>query len=148
MDAYNGTQTVTAYGPSCPQQSITLPIVSGLVQEAIDVILNGIYQVILPSSEDCEFYLVQRTRFPDTDEIGLQGLSINVIVPAGTQPGAKLTVAVVSTVDYHMCRHCIKPKLHPCSGFSEVRRGYSKRNNRRLTLWELEGGFELGGTAM
>ena len=148
MDAYNGTQTVTAYGPSCPQQSITLPIVSGLVQEAIDVILNGIYQVILPSDEDCEFYLVRRTRFPDTNEIGLEGLSINVIVPAGTQPGAKLPVAVVSTVDYHMCRHCIKPKLHPCSGFSEVRRGYSKRNNRRLTLWELEGGFELGGTAM
>ena len=103
MDPYNGTQTVASFGPACPQQSVTLPIVSGLVQEAIDFILNGIYQVITPSSEDCEFCLTRRVRLPDTDGIELEGLSVNVVVPTGTKPGANLPVAVVSTIiDYHM----------------------------------------------
>ncbi|PIL35136.1 hypothetical protein GSI_02925 [Ganoderma sinense ZZ0214-1] len=74
VDPYNGTHAVTSFGPACPQQAVTLPVVSGLVQEVVDLILNGVYQVITPSSEDC--------------------LSINVVVPAGTKPGAKLPVAV------------------------------------------------------
>ncbi|KAI1788851.1 carotenoid ester lipase precursor [Ganoderma leucocontextum] len=74
VDPYNSTHTVTAFGPACPQQAVKLPLVTGLVQDDIDMIVNGIYQVITPSSEDC--------------------LSINVVAPAGTKPGAKLPVAV------------------------------------------------------
>ena len=96
MDPYSGTQTVTAFGPACPQQAITFPIVTGLVQQAIDVLVNGIYQVITPSSEDCELYSMRLRRFPDIDRTETEGLSINVVVPAGTKPGAKLPVAVVS----------------------------------------------------
>lgn len=40
--------------PSCPQQDVTLPIPNDLAQEAVDAILNTIYGVIFPDSEDCE----------------------------------------------------------------------------------------------
>ncbi|KAJ8496267.1 hypothetical protein ONZ51_g1208 [Trametes cubensis] len=74
VDPYTGTHTVTAFGPSCPQQAIDLDFLSQLASEAVDFITNSIYGAVFPSSEDC--------------------LTINVVVPAGTQPNAKLPVAV------------------------------------------------------
>ncbi|KAH9850188.1 carotenoid ester lipase precursor [Lenzites betulinus] len=73
VDPYTGTYTVTAYGPSCPQQAVNLdlgPLV--LAQDAVNFIVNSVYGIVFPSAEDC--------------------LSINVIVPAGTKAGAKLPV--------------------------------------------------------
>ncbi|KAI0754517.1 carotenoid ester lipase precursor [Daedaleopsis nitida] len=74
VDPYTGTQTVTAYGPACPQQAFDFPELSGLAEDTVDFIVNGIYNIVTPAGEDC--------------------LSVNVIVPAGTKPNAKLPVAV------------------------------------------------------
>ncbi|RPD56081.1 carotenoid ester lipase precursor [Lentinus tigrinus ALCF2SS1-7] len=74
VDPYNGTHTATSFGPACPQQAFDFPELSGLAEDAVDFIVNSIYQVITPSAEDC--------------------LSVNVVIPAGTKPGAKLPVAV------------------------------------------------------
>lgn len=54
IPAYTGSLTATAYGLSCPQQAVDLPIVSGLAAEAIDFIVNSIYGLIFPDSEDCK----------------------------------------------------------------------------------------------
>ena len=62
VDPYNGTHLAATFGPACPQQSVTVPIVQGLVQDAVDLLVNGIYQVVTPSSEDCKFSLTQRER--------------------------------------------------------------------------------------
>ncbi|KAH9891908.1 carotenoid ester lipase precursor [Cubamyces lactineus] len=72
VDPYTGTHTVTAFGQSCPQQAINLDLPSEVVSDAVNFILNSVYGVVVPSSEDC--------------------LTINVVVPAGTQPNAKLPV--------------------------------------------------------
>ncbi|KAI8986130.1 carotenoid ester lipase precursor [Trametes punicea] len=72
VDPYTGTNTVTAFGPSCPQQAINFDLPSGLASDTVDFIVNSIYQVIFPSDEDC--------------------LSINVIIPAATGPNANLPV--------------------------------------------------------
>jgi acetylcholinesterase len=50
---YNGTVTATAYGLACPQQSVTLPLISGLPADAVDFIINSVYGVVFPDSEDC-----------------------------------------------------------------------------------------------
>ncbi|KAF4617351.1 hypothetical protein D9613_005823 [Agrocybe pediades] len=71
---YNGTFDATSFGPSCAQQSVDLPIVSGLTGDAVDYIVNSIYGQVFPDSEDC--------------------LSINVVKPATATPGSKLPVAV------------------------------------------------------
>ncbi|KAI0790999.1 carotenoid ester lipase precursor [Abortiporus biennis] len=71
-DPYNGTQTVTSFGAACPQQSINLPLPDGIVTDAIDFIVNDVYNIITPSSEDC--------------------LNLNVWVPAGLKAGTKLPV--------------------------------------------------------
>ncbi|KAA1472212.1 carotenoid ester lipase precursor [Dentipellis sp. KUC8613] len=71
-DPYSGTQTVTAFGPSCPQQDITIPIPPGLAQDAVDFLVNTVYGLIFPDSEDC--------------------LTINVVAPATAKPGDKLPV--------------------------------------------------------
>ncbi|KAI0718159.1 carotenoid ester lipase precursor [Cerioporus squamosus] len=76
VDPYNGTHTATSYGPACPQQAFDFPELSGLAEDTVDFIVNSIFQIIEPSAEDC--------------------LSVNVVVPAGTKPDAKLPVAVVS----------------------------------------------------
>jgi len=52
-DPYSGTHTVAAFGPGCPQQALTLPIVTGLVQEAADFIANSIFGLVFPDDEDC-----------------------------------------------------------------------------------------------
>ena len=103
VDPYNGTHAAAAFGPACPQQSISrLPIIPGLDQEGINLLANGTYEVIAPSAEDCKFSLTCAIPSSDADGTEPVGLSINVVVPAGTEPGAKLPVAVVSIVDYHI----------------------------------------------
>ncbi|KAI0767304.1 carotenoid ester lipase precursor [Fomes fomentarius] len=76
VDSYNGTRTVTSYAPACPQQAFDFPQLDslGLAGDAVEYILNSFYNVLSPSAEDC--------------------LTLNVIVPAGTKPTAKLPVAV------------------------------------------------------
>lgn len=73
---YNASdgKSVTSFGDACPQQSIKLPILSGLVGDAVDYITNSIYNDIFPSSEDC--------------------LTLNVVTPATATPGSKLPVAI------------------------------------------------------
>lgn len=102
MDAYTGTFDATAMAPSCPQQDITLPIPSVLVQEAVDALLNTIYGVVFPDSEDCECFL---TTVSNAENMGLDigmthtviGLYINVIKPSNATNESALPVAVVST---------------------------------------------------
>lgn len=55
IPAYNGTFSATSFGPSCGQQAIDLPIVTGLAADAADFITNSIYGQIFPDSEDCKF---------------------------------------------------------------------------------------------
>ncbi|KAI0754515.1 carotenoid ester lipase precursor [Daedaleopsis nitida] len=74
VDPYTGIQTATAYGPACPQQAFDSSVLSGLPKDTVDFIVNGFYNIVSPSDEDC--------------------LSINIVVPAGTKPNAKLPVAV------------------------------------------------------
>ncbi|KAI0044198.1 carotenoid ester lipase precursor [Auriscalpium vulgare] len=69
---YTGTHTVEAFGPSCPQQAVTLPIPETLAQDAVDFLVNTIYDAIFPDSEDC--------------------LTINVVLPASATPTSKLPV--------------------------------------------------------
>ncbi|KAI0036265.1 carotenoid ester lipase precursor [Vararia minispora EC-137] len=78
---YNGTRTVTAYGPACPQQAITLPLISGLPADTVNFIVNTIFGAVFPDDEDC--------------------LTINVIVllaarvaPTSATPSSKLPVVV------------------------------------------------------
>ncbi|KAI0029235.1 Alpha/Beta hydrolase protein [Vararia minispora EC-137] len=71
-DPYSGTYTVTSFGKSCPQQAISLPIVSGLAQEAIDFIANSIFGLVFPDDEDC--------------------LTVNVFTPTGVTSTSKLPV--------------------------------------------------------
>nr|VWO95946.1 Carboxylic ester hydrolase (EC [Ganoderma boninense] len=74
VDPYNDTHAATTFGPACPQQSFTVPVVPKVVQKLVDIIMNTIYRRITRESEDC--------------------LSLNVIVPAGTKPDEKLPVVV------------------------------------------------------
>ncbi|KDQ62130.1 hypothetical protein JAAARDRAFT_203342 [Jaapia argillacea MUCL 33604] len=74
LPAYNGTYSAIAFGPSCPQQAINLPLPSGLAANATDFIVNSIYNAVTPASEDC--------------------LTLNVVVPASTTPSSKLPVVV------------------------------------------------------
>lgn len=98
VDPYNGTQTVTSYGPGCPQQAVDLPQPDslGLAADAIDYIVNSVYNVISPSAEDCKQDCSSPHCMTPVDSTRKLGLTLNVIVPAGTQPTANLPVAVVS----------------------------------------------------
>ncbi|KAJ7791515.1 Alpha/Beta hydrolase protein [Mycena olivaceomarginata] len=42
VSAYTGTHNATAFGPACPQQTIQLPILTGLPQEVVDDVVNSI----------------------------------------------------------------------------------------------------------
>ncbi|KAJ6624409.1 carotenoid ester lipase precursor [Mycena sp. CBHHK59/15] len=74
IPAYNGTHSATAMGPACPQQAVTLPILTGLPEEAIAYIANSAFGTIFPSAEDC--------------------LTINVIKPTTATSTSKLPVVV------------------------------------------------------
>lgn len=58
ISAYNGTQDATAYGLACPQQAIDLPVLTGLAATAVDFVVNSVYGVVFPDSEDCQSDLV------------------------------------------------------------------------------------------
>ncbi|PBK95732.1 carotenoid ester lipase precursor [Armillaria gallica] len=70
--AYNGSYDASAFGPSCPQQAVKLPILTGVPEEAVDYIVDSIYKAILPDDEDC--------------------LTINVLKPASATSNSKLPV--------------------------------------------------------
>lgn len=94
VDPYNGTYDATSYGPACPQQSVHLLEWPGVPVETQNLLSSSIFQAVLPSSEDCESYefhtvisALLRT---------FEGLSVNVVVPSGTDTNAELPVVVVS----------------------------------------------------
>ncbi|KAJ3998821.1 Alpha/Beta hydrolase protein [Lentinula boryana] len=72
--SYNTSFSATTMGPACPQQSIDLPILTGLAAETVDFIVNSIYGFVFPDDEDC--------------------LTINVIKPATATTSSKLPVLV------------------------------------------------------
>jgi len=70
-----GTFDATSFGPSCPQQSIHLPLPDlGLSTDVINALTDLVFRVIEPDSEDC--------------------LTINVITPGHIPSGTKLSVVV------------------------------------------------------
>ncbi|KAG2125805.1 Alpha/Beta hydrolase protein [Suillus clintonianus] len=71
---YNTNYSATAYGPACPQQALTLPIPPGLPAETLDYLTNTIYNIVIPSAEDC--------------------LTLNVVVPADATPESNFPVVV------------------------------------------------------
>ncbi|KAK0185658.1 carotenoid ester lipase precursor [Armillaria mellea] len=75
LPAYNGSYDASDFGPSCPQQAIRLPILTGIAAEAVDYLVNSIYDVVLPDDEDC--------------------LTINVLKPASATSNSKLPVVVL-----------------------------------------------------
>ncbi|KAJ6554989.1 carotenoid ester lipase precursor [Mycena vulgaris] len=74
IPAYNGSHTVTAMGPACPQQEVKLPILTGLPQQVVDVVVNSAFGTLFPSAEDC--------------------LTLNVIKPTTATATSKLPVVV------------------------------------------------------
>ncbi|GLB38555.1 putative type-B carboxylesterase lipase family protein [Lyophyllum shimeji] len=74
IPAYATNFNATSFGLSCPQQSVSLPIVSGLAADAVNFIVNSIYGAIFPDSEDC--------------------LTINVVKRASATPSSGLPVVV------------------------------------------------------
>lgn len=60
IPAYNGTRTATAFGPACPQQALTLPILTGLGEDAVNFILNSVYGTAFQDSEDCKDFLIHQ----------------------------------------------------------------------------------------
>ncbi|KAF5315218.1 hypothetical protein D9619_007256 [Psilocybe cf. subviscida] len=71
----NGTvYDATEYGLSCIQQTVQLPLVSGLVAEAADFLIGSIFGTVFPDAEDC--------------------LTINVVKPRTATSTSKLPVVV------------------------------------------------------
>ncbi|KAF9016577.1 alpha/beta-hydrolase [Hymenopellis radicata] len=70
VGAYTGTIDATVFGPSCPQQAVKLPVLTGLPQETVDYVVNSIFSDVLPSDEDC--------------------LTLNVVKPASATETSKL----------------------------------------------------------
>ncbi|KAF9046245.1 carotenoid ester lipase precursor [Panaeolus papilionaceus] len=70
---YTGSFDATAYGPSCGQMAVNLPI-EGLVGDAANFVINSIFGQIFPDDEDC--------------------LTVNVVAPAGATANSKLPVVV------------------------------------------------------
>ncbi|KAL0573980.1 hypothetical protein V5O48_007972 [Marasmius crinis-equi] len=73
-DPYNTSFNAFSMGPSCPQQALRLPIRTGLdlVDETVNAVVNDVYGIAFPDSEDC--------------------LTINVITPANAAPDSKLPI--------------------------------------------------------
>ncbi|KAK0460038.1 carotenoid ester lipase precursor [Desarmillaria tabescens] len=72
LPAYNGSYDASDFGPSCPQQAIRLPILTGILAEAVDYLTDSIYNTVLPDDEDC--------------------LTVNVLKPATATSNSKLPV--------------------------------------------------------
>ncbi|KAJ8521688.1 hypothetical protein ONZ45_g1643 [Pleurotus djamor] len=74
IPAYTGNIKATHFGPSCPQQAFKLPLPDGLTSETTDLLINTIFKVAFPDSEDC--------------------LSLNVVTPESAAPTSKLPVII------------------------------------------------------
>ncbi|KAF8838656.1 alpha/beta-hydrolase [Paxillus ammoniavirescens] len=74
LPPYNVSFSATAYSPACPQQAIEPPIVSGLLAEMLDYLMNTFYNIVTTPAKDC--------------------LTLNVITPADATPDSKLPVVV------------------------------------------------------
>ncbi|KAJ6555000.1 carotenoid ester lipase precursor [Mycena vulgaris] len=72
IPAYTGAHDATAMSLSCPQQEVDLPILTGLPAEVVDQVVNSIFGLVFPDSEDC--------------------LTINVVKPATATATSKLPV--------------------------------------------------------
>ncbi|PFH47077.1 hypothetical protein AMATHDRAFT_153021 [Amanita thiersii Skay4041] len=72
--SYTGSHQATGFGPACPQQAITLPLPEGLAQDVVDLLVNTVFDLLTPSSEDC--------------------LTLNVIKPVSATTSSKLPVVV------------------------------------------------------
>lgn len=94
---YNGTFNATAFGPSCPQQTSSLPATSLAVLAPFLGELSGLTGGSEPNvqSEDCECFHSSRGAHCDDVSCRVQGLNLDVIVPNDTPSNAKLPVAVV-----------------------------------------------------
>ena len=57
ISAYNGSIDATSYGPACPQQKLTLPILEGLPAQIVDDIVNTVFTALFPDDEDCKIHL-------------------------------------------------------------------------------------------
>ena len=57
ISAYNGSVDATSYGPACPQQKLTLPILEGLPAQIVDDIVNTVFTALFPDDEDCKIHL-------------------------------------------------------------------------------------------
>lgn len=53
LPPYEGASSAAAFGPACPQQSINVPIPQGLAEDVVSLLVNTLYAVLEPSSEDC-----------------------------------------------------------------------------------------------
>ncbi|KAH9889049.1 carotenoid ester lipase precursor [Cubamyces lactineus] len=73
ITSYTGTINATTYGYQCIQQDLVPPAIPDDLPEAIHNFLASMGIPSIPQSEDC--------------------LTVNVIVPTGTEPGADLPVA-------------------------------------------------------
>ena len=71
-----------------------MPLPEGLPEEVISLLVNVLYAVVQPASEDCkDMNVLTSSRFTDENA----GLTLNVWVPEGTKPGDGLPVVAVST---------------------------------------------------
>jgi len=95
IPAYSGTIDATSYGPTCPQQKFTLPILQGLPAEIVDDIVNKAFTALFPDDEDCEIFFVILVTLPSVMN---SGLTLNVVKPASATPSSKLPVVAVSTM--------------------------------------------------
>ncbi|KAJ7748213.1 carotenoid ester lipase precursor [Mycena maculata] len=74
VSPYNGTHNVTAMGPACPQQKVTVPILTGVVDTIVSELFEDFYSAEFPDAEDC--------------------LTLNIIKPATATPTSELPVVL------------------------------------------------------
>ncbi|KAG6375211.1 hypothetical protein JVT61DRAFT_3423 [Boletus reticuloceps] len=55
LPPYNTSFPAMAYGPMCPQQATTLPLPSGFLAEKVNYLTNSVYNLVIPSAEDCVY---------------------------------------------------------------------------------------------
>ncbi|KAG7088902.1 hypothetical protein E1B28_012847 [Marasmius oreades] len=53
IDPYSTSFSAISMGPACPQQSMKLPILTGLPADAVNFVVNSIVQAVVPDDEDC-----------------------------------------------------------------------------------------------
>ncbi|KAK7025565.1 hypothetical protein VNI00_015918 [Paramarasmius palmivorus] len=53
IPAYETSFSALSMGPACPQQAIELPILQGLPADAVNFIVNTIFNAAFPDDEDC-----------------------------------------------------------------------------------------------